>query len=1402
MGKPSRVRLNRTEENSRTMAATFKIDQLTGENYDTWKIHMRAILKKNDLWGYVSGEIPKPEVSTPDYAKWIKMDGKAESDILLAVSASELTALDGLETSRQIWDKLKSMYQSSGPARKATLLKKLALTRMQEEDDIKKHLTEFFEADKKLREIGLLVPNELLAILLLYSLPESFEMFRTAMESRDDLPPTDILKVKILEEHESRKSRDSGSGQGAMYVKKKHVYQRAKENEKIGKYQDKEEPRYRNKIECYRCHRFGHIANECRSFVPKYKQSARQLEDKDCERGRAPRNQDRTSMLTTTEEVMYGNQAKSEWCIDSGCTGHMCSERSILQDFTRINSELNLANNESTRITGMGRVNLLVDNGNEEREIDIEKVFYVSDLRTNLLSVSRMTDHELEVRFRKEDAIVINKNNKVVMRANRIGNLYYVNKCNNSANNIEVQQESAINEWHKRLGHVNERDLKTMVKNGLVHGLQLKDNEKLSECEICVREKQTSKPFPKGSEERTSEPLEIVHTDVCGPMRHASWSNKKYFVTFIDDYSRWCEVYFIRNKSDVLTVFKEYKAEMENFTGKRIKALQSDNGREYVNSEFDTYLKKCGIKRRLTVPYTPQQNGVAERKNRTLVEMARCMMRQAGVPPIFWAEAVNTACYIRNRCPTAALKGRLPFTVWTGKTPTMIYMQTFGTKVFVKIKGNRGKFDSRSEEGIFVGYDRQSKAYRVHLPRSKQTIASRDVKFMGESAFRHEYKEILDADDSPCDEIEVESSKPEEDNEDEEQRQIDVVRRGRKRGSTVSWEELVQPMKRGRGRPRLIRSGSRGRPRKQYASTTVETGEEEDSDEENDEEEEPAVTEDEVFTANIATHDPLTWQEALETEDSNAWKIAMEDEYLAQIKNCTWEIVPRPKRRKVIGSRFVFTTKSTGDKMKKKVRLVAKGCSQRPGEDFHNTFSPVVRPTSIRLLSAIAAEFGLEIHQMDVVTAYLNGDLEEDVYMEEPEQLREVLRKLNSSEKVGSSDRLRSDKVVRETAERWYEKLKTKNDNVCLLKKSLYGLRQSGLQWHKKFVECLNGLGMRALTQDPCMFVSHKNDQIMLIAIYVDDMIIASNDGVWMSKIKRELSEAFEMKDLGRIRMCLGIEFLRDKDKRVYLNQKRYTEEILERFGMSECKAASTPIESNCKLTKPEYVNKEVMGQYPYQNLIGALMYLAVSTRPDIAFAVNYLSQFNTNYNAEHWKAAKRVLRYLRGTSECGLMYERTELSLFGVVDADWGSNVVDRRSYSGYAYILAGAPISWEARKQKTVALSSTEAEYMAISEATKEAVYLREILNDVGMSNECVTIFNDNQGAIKLAENNRYHSRTKHIDIRHHFLRSICQQGIIELKYMASEKMPADVLTKGLSGVKHRECLFNLGVVNMDEC
>lgn len=417
----------------------------------------------------------------------------------------------------------------------------------------------------------------------------------------------------------------------------------------------------------------------------------------------------------------------------------------------------------------------------------------------------------------------------------------------------------------------------------------------------------------------------------------------------------------------------------------------------------------------------------------------------------------------------------------------------------------------------------------------------------------------------------------------------------------------------------------------------------------------------------------------------------------------------------------------------------------------------------------------------------MNGELKETIYMEVPEFTIDVLKKIVHTEPKSSQ--------IRRKAVEMLSGLKD-NDKVCLLKKALYGLRQAGRSWHEKLSFEMKECGLIKSSADPCVFYRGQGDDILIAAVYVDDIIVVSRNKEDINKLKQHLSHVFEIKDLGEIRRCLGIEFSRDK-KGIFMNQKGYINELLHRFGMSDSKGVTTPMEVNIKLRKAEDKSNFNDRNYPYRELVGSLMYLAVCTRPDIAHVTSYLSQFNTCHDESHWIAAKRVLRYLKATQSTGLLFRKSNKPLTGYVDADWANCPDDRKSYTGYAFILAGTTVSWESRKQRTVALSSTEAEYMALSESTKEAIHLRNFLLDLGFGALSeITVYCDNNGARKLAENPVFHSRTKHIDVRHHFVREAVDKGLIKITYVSTDNMAADIMTKGLPNTKYRHCKELLGL------
>lgn len=368
-------------------------------------------------------------------------------------------------------------------------------------------------------------------------------------------------------------------------------------------------------------------------------------------------------------------------------------------------------------------------------------------------------------------------------------------------------------------------------------------------------------------------------------------------------------------------------------------------------------------------------------------------------------------------------------------------------------------------------------------------------------------------------------------------------------------------------------------------------------------------------------------------------------------------------------------------------------------------------------------------------------------------------------------------------------------DRVCLMKKALYGLKQAGRAWHKRLDQELRSLGATPSKGDPCLYLKNKNGSLLMAVVYVDDIIVMSGDLQAVVQFGADLGKRFDMKDVGELKRCLGMDFMQDRSG-IKVHQRTYITDLLERFGMQDCRPVATPLDVGTKLTNADPWSVADGQKLPYRELVGGLLYLSVATRPDVAHAASLLSQFNDCFGRSHWVAAKRVLRYLKGTADLGIWYKYGEDDVQGFADADWAGSIHDRRSFTGYAFMMNGGCISWDSKKQRTVALSSTEAEYMALSEAAKEAIYLRRILDELGINIDKVKLCNDNIGAQRLATNPVFHVRTKHIDIRHHFVREVVDAGLIRLEHVASEEMPADVLTKGLSRPEHETCVGLLGL------
>ena len=529
-----------------------------------------------------------------------------------------------------------------------------------------------------------------------------------------------------------------------------------------------------------------------------------------------------------------------------------------------------------------------------------------------------------------------------------------------------------------------------------------------------------------------------------------------------------------------------------------------------------------------------------------------------------------------------------------------------------------------------------------------------------------------------------------------------------------------------------------------------------------------AVDDESCYIASLTSDfdEPGSFKEALHGDDSLKWKEAMSEEFESLLKNKTWELVPRPSDQKVIGCRWVYKLKRglDGSITRHKARLVARGYSQTEGIYYDEVFAPVAHSATIRTLLSFANSNDLEIHQLDVKTAFLHGVLDCDLYMEQPE---------------GFED-------------------KEHPDYVCKLNKCLYGLKQSAKCWNELLDKHFTETGYIKADADGCVYIKVESGSFVIMSVYVDDFIPISNDTALMEAEKAALADKFEVVDNGNIEYFLKMAVKRDRQRRTLtISQPNYVETILTKFGMLECKPVATPMDAKASFDKLSE-GDERFDRTIYQQAIGCLTYLATHTRPDISASVGILSKFMADPGPTHWSGVKRILRYLQGTRSHGLVFTGGDDDmLLGYSDSDWAGDVVTRRSVSGYIFQLGQSTISWCSKRQQTVAKSSTEAEYVALSIATQEAIWLRRLLSDLLVDMSSPTeMMEDNRGAIELSKNPKNHGRTKHIDVSYHFTRERIATKEITVKYVPSTENLADMMTKPLPRVLFEKFRDQLGV------
>lgn len=1245
---------------------------------------MRHLLLAKGLWKYVDGsEVLAEDADDGTRTQYREKSQKAFSTLVMAISTPQLYLVTSCDRPQNVWDALRRHFERDTLANKLFLKKKYFRKEMKEGTPMESHLKEMKEITDKLASIGTPISEEDQVVTLLGSVPSSYSTLVTALEARVDDIRLDFVQQSLIQEELKRK--------GAAVDDATRIQQDAA----LVGVQKRERSRQWKPPICWKCNEAGHVQRFCpRNLKSDHKAKTAEEIHSDCNDGVFAAGGDLPQM--------------GKWLVDSGASSHMTSQSDYLMNYRTFDTpeRVGLGDGRVVEALGVGNIRLkMLFKMSDPKRAVLYDVLYVPKLACNLFSVRAAVSKGNTVRFEQSKCWIRRRTGRLEGMGSLVGKLYQLDcePITEEQASPAWEEKSDVNLWHQRLGHLSEGQLSDIVRKELVTGIKLPKVTKLFFCQGCVEGKMNRKPF-KSSSTRSTRKLELVHSDVCGPMQTESLGGQKYFLTFIDDYSRCCAVYFLKKKSEVFEKFKEFEADVTNQCGHGIGTLRTDNGGEYLSKEFQAYLISKGTSHELTIPHTPQQNGVAERMNRTLQESARAMLAHAGLPNGYWAEAVSTAAYLRNRAATSALQDKTPFEMWYEKRPDVSHLRVFGCVAYAHVPDcERKKLDKKAKKLRFVGYCKTSKGYRLYDESTRKLVKSRDVVFN-----EADFALVADEKKKEAVDVELELTMSEGD--------VDETEDG-------AQQPVDEPRRSQRERRPLIRFGF-----DEFAD---------------------AARVDHVVLNVCQVKEPTTIEEALASEHSKQWKEAADSEFESLMDNETWELVNLPKGREAIGCKWVFKLKYTsdGEVERFKGRLVAKGYSQKHGLDYDETFSPVVRSPSIRALLAYAVQNKMVIHQMDAITAFLNGELEEEIYMRQPEGY-----------------------VV-----------PGKEHMVCKLKKSLYGLKQAPRCWNKALHDHMEQIGFKRSTSDPCVYIQAKSS-VAIVAVYVDDLIIITTTPEETEKVKESLEKKFRMKDMGRLHYCLGISVVQDDDRKcIWLHQKQYILNMLSRYGMSEANPAPTPADVNVKLVKNDGVSKEV-DPVMYQSMVGSLLYAAMATRPDIAHAVGVVSKFNSNPTEAHLTAVKRILRYLKGTIDLALRFNDEPGSLIGYSDADWAGDLDDRHSTTGNLFLLAGGAVSWLSKKQPVVALSTCEAEYVALSLATQEAVWLRRMLTELGASPECVLLMEDNQGAIALAKNPVAHARTKHIDIRYHHIREAIQSGMIDVQYCPTSEMNADLLTKPL--------------------
>lgn len=1412
-------------------------EKLTGDNLPLWLQQVEPVLRAHKLHRFcVSPEVPTryltdadrlADIENPAYVEWELQDQLLLAWLQSSLSPSILAKVIGCRYTFQLWEKIHQHSHAKTKAQARQLRAELHNTKKGE-----RSITEFFARLKTITD-ALLSIGETISLqeqydVVLQGLPAEYESITTLLSTKSEWFEFEELEALLLA-HESRIAKQTDVATAVASLNLSQAISKTESQPKSiddtavtadtipqaqftasrgnfrggrgGRFGSGGRGRGRNNVQCQVCSKFGHSASVCYhrytpqfaapAMVPNFGNPYQYVRP-----GYVPPTANTTvwqypsaaaAAPPTAHATMWPQQAvvpqqalfqpmvPQAFAVQAAPT---FTASNLTGDTAASHHMSGIPPNPATATTLSGQDHVFLGNGqglkihsissesvpspfDPKRTLHFKNILYVPQLTKNLLSIKRFnTDNNAFFQFHPSHCFAKSQDDGATLLCGKGASdgLYHIPGPSSAVAtplvksiipqvipqaNVSVSAPIHISStstlWHNRLGHPNIHVLNSVLS---MCNKPIINKNKIDFCVACCVGKHHKLPS-QPSTTVYSHPLELIFCDLWGPAPMVSSMGYKYYISFVDAFSRYTWIYFLKVKSDALSIFTQFQKLVENQFNCKIKAVQSDWGGEF--RPFSQYLASIGVVHRLICPHTHHQNGVIERKHRHIVDMGLSLLSQASLPLSFWDHSFHTSVYLINRLPSPHQKHSIPYTTLYQKPPDFSFLKVFGCSCFPLLRPyHNQKFQFRSAECIFLGYSANHKGYKC-LDATGRLFVSKDVIF-NENAFPYPNLFPTKLTKQPATACTLQP--------------LGVVPFNIAQPTTFPNPTATSPSPNPPNSPYTTSLPS-------TASSTI-----------NPDSPAPSIPSAPQSPAAplpplpTNTHPMITRSKngivqprihptlLLTTAEPNSvnqalscpkWKQAMQSEYDALIQNGTWSLVPLPAGRKAVGSKWIFRIKENSDGTinKYKARLVAKGFNQREGTDYSETFAPVIKPITVRIILTLALTHKWSLKQIDINNAFLNGFLEEEVYMSQPQGFE-----------IG-------DKSL-----------------VCKLHKALYGLKQAPRAWYERLTKTLISFGFIASKCDSSLLVYAHNGCCIYTLVYVDDIIITGSSPTAVQSVIDRLTTVFALKQFEALDYFLGIEVKATSNGCLLLTQTKYLKEILSRAGMDNAKGISTPLPAKLKLSKhgADYMADPSL----YRSIVGALQYATI-TRPEIGYAVNKACQFLSQPLDTHWVAVKRILRYLKGSLDLGLVLRpaaaSVPFSLQAYCDADWASDIDDRRSTSGACIYLGPNLISWWSKKQTLVAKSSAEAEYRSLALAASELLWVQSLLHELKVPHSTPVIFCDNQSTVAMSHNPVLHSRTKHMELDLFFVREKVLSKSLIVCHVPAEAQLADILTKPLA-------------------